>query len=100
MEEIGDALHSQHTAAAQSSVKNFVATRECTGMRTGCLCRSRGSSGFDYDNWFAQGHLASGGEERARVANRLHIQKDAFGGRIIAEEINEVSPPNIQHGAS
>ncbi len=69
-------------------------------MRGGRLGRRRTASGLQHDDWLAQGHSARRRQKGARVADRLHIDNDALGLRIVPEVIDQVTPGHVQHRAS
>src|ERR1019366_8657394 len=41
--------------------------------------------------------LARSGKKRSRVANRLHVEKNAPGGGIVSKIIDQITPADIEH---
>src|SRR5829696_293318 len=64
---------------------------------SGLACGLR-ASGFDHYYRFGQGDLAGRREERAGVADRLHVDHDALRLWVVAEVVDQVSPANVHHG--
>ena len=60
------------------------------GFRPACL---------HYDDRLIERNFASGGEKRARLADRFHVHDNAVGARVVAEIIDEVAPAHVEHGA-
>src|SRR3712207_3877232 len=56
-----------------------------------------GATGFNDDYGFGEGNLAGRREERAGVTDGLHVGDYALGVRVVAEVVDQISPPDIHH---
>ncbi len=83
--------------AAECGVENFVAAGQRPGMRCGRLGSLRRAAGLDHDDRLVQSDFTRRGQERARIADRFHVNHDAARVGIVAEVIDEVSPTDIHH---
>ena len=97
-EEVGDAVHAQDAHAPEGSVQYLVRTGEGARVRCRRLGRLGGAAGLDDDDRLGQRDLTSGGQEGPRVADRLHVDEDALGARIVPEIGDDVSPTDVEHG--
>ena len=68
-------------------------------MRRGCLGRRFRPPRLEHDDRLGQRHLTRGRQERARIADRFHVNHDALGIRVITEIIDQVAPADIKHRA-
>ena len=68
-------------------------------MRGGGGSSGGSAAGLDHVDGLAQRHLASRGNERARVADRLHVDHDRLRIRVVAEVVDQVTPVHVHHGA-
>ena len=68
-------------------------------MRGRSLGRRGGASSLDDDDRLGERNFARGREERARVADRFHVDDDAVGARIVAEVVDQVAPVHVEHRA-
>src|SRR5215207_3799148 len=100
VEHVGDAVYTQHTTAAKSGVQHFVAARERAGVRGGGLRGGGGASGLNNDNRLAECDFTGGGQERTRVANRLHVDDDTLRLWVAAQVVNQVAPTHVEHRAN
>ncbi len=99
IEQVGNGVDAQHAAAAEYRVEHVVRAGERTGMRGGGLGRGRGAPRLDHDDRLGQRDLACGGDERARIADGLHVDHDAVRVRVVAEIIDQVAPVDVEHRA-
>jgi len=80
--------------------EDLVAAEERTGMRRGRLGCLLGPAGLDHEDRLCERDLAGGGEEAACVADRLHVQGDALGVRVVAEAGDDLAHPTSRMGPS
>src|SRR5438552_17871335 len=66
-------------------------------MRRGGLGGLLGTAGFNHDDGFVQRYFSRGGEKRARVADRFHVDHDAARVRIVAQVIDQIAPTYVEH---
>src|SRR5579863_9571533 len=67
----------------------------------GCrLGRRLSAAGFNNDNRLSKGYFTGRGEERAGISDRLHVDDDARGLRVVTQVINQVSPAYVRHRAN
>ena len=85
--------------AAKGGVEHFVAAGQRAGVRGGGLGGGLGAAGLDDDDRLGQGDLARRREERPGVADRFHVDDDALRVGIVAQEIDQVAPVDVEHRA-
>ena len=86
----------QRRKAASSTSSLPVSEPVCEAA---ALAAGLGAAGLDDDDRLGQRHLARGREERPRVADRLHVDDDAVGVRVVAEVVDQVAPADVEHRA-
>ena len=96
-EQLGDPVHAQHAAAAEGGIEHLVAAGQGPGVRRRRLGRLLGAAGLDDDDRLGQRHLARRRQEGPRVADRLHVDEDALGMRVVAEVVDQVAPADVEH---
>ena len=99
VEQVRDAVHAQHTAPPERGVEHFIAAGQRSRMRRRRLRRGFGASRLDHDDRLSQRHFARGRKKRSRIADRLHVDHNAVGMRIVPQIIDQVAPSHIEHGA-
>src|SRR5262249_25943065 len=98
VEKIRDVLYAKYATATEGDVENFVGSGQRSGVRSGGFGSGGSASRLDDEDRLVERNLASGGQERARVADRLHIDDDRFRARIVTEVVDEVAPADVEHG--
>ena len=63
------------------------------------LAACAGPAGLDDDDRLGQGDLARRRQEGPRVADRLHVDDDAVGVRVVAQVVDDVAPADVEHRA-
>ena len=99
VEEVADAVGTQHAGAAEGRVEDLVGAGQRAGVRSGGTRGFLGAAGLHHDDRLLQRHLADGRQERARVAHGLHVDDDGVGVGVVAEVVDEVAPADVGHGA-
>ena len=99
VEQFGNRIHAQHTGAHEGGVEHFEAAGQRSGVGSGGLGGGFGATGLDDDDRFVQRDLAGGGQEVARVADRLHVNHDALGARVVADVVDQVAEIDVEHRA-
>jgi hypothetical protein len=99
VEEVGDRVDAQDADPPERGGQDLVGAREGAGVRSRCLGGLGGPAGLDDDDRLGQGHLAGGREEGPGVPDRLHVDDDALGRRVVAEVGDQVAPAHVEHGA-
>ncbi len=67
-------------------------------MGRGCLGRLIRAAGFDDYDGLGERNFASRRKKGAGIANRFHINDDAFGLGVIPEIVDEITPTHVEHG--
>ena len=99
VEQFRNAVHPQDAHALECGLQHFIAAGQRAGVGSRRLRRLRRAPRFDDDDGLGQRHFARGREKRPGVADRLHIDDDAFGVRIVAEMVDQIPPAHIEHRA-
>ncbi len=101
-EERLHAVHAQHAAAQQGRRQHCVVGRVRGIKVSGGARRLHADArllGLQHDDRLGKRHFARCGQKGPRIAQRFHIDKNAFGVYIAAKIINQVAPAHIHHGA-
>ena len=99
VKQVGDIVDAQHAGATERGFQNLIAARKRARMRRRGLRGSFGAAGLNHDDGLGEGDLAGGGQERARIADRFHVEDDAARARVVSEVIDKVAPTHIEHRA-
>ena len=99
MKKRGDAVDPQDAATAKGRFINFVASGHGAGVRgrgtRSCFRAAR----FDDNDRLVERNFPRGGEERSRVPDRFHVDKNAFRVWFIAKMRQQIAPTDVEHGA-
>ena len=97
VEEVVDVVHPQHAAAAEGRVQDRVAAGKGAGVGGRGLGGGLRAPGLDDDDRLALGDVPRRRQERARVPDRLHVEHNALGLRVVAEIRDHVAPVHVEH---
>ena len=97
LEELDDPVHAQHAAAAEGGIEHLVAAGQGSGVSRRRSGRLLSAAGLDDDDGLGQGHLACRRQEGPGVADRLHVEEDALGIRVVAEVVDQITPADVEH---
>jgi len=96
-EQVADALDAQHADPAERRVEHLVGAGQRSCVRGRSARRLRRATRLDDDDRLGQRHLARGGQEGARIADRLHVDQDRARAGVVAQVVDDVAPADIGH---
>ena len=94
--DIGDA---QQAGAAEGGVVDRVGAGQRTGMGGRSLGALRVAPGLDHHHRLGTRGRACGGHELARVPDRLDVEQDCAGFRILGEPVQQVAEIHVHRVA-
>ncbi len=99
VEQVRDRVDTEHARPAERGGKDLVGAGQRSRVGGRGLRRLGRPAGLDDDDRLRESHLASGREEGAGVADRLHVDDDAPGRRVVSEVVDDVAPAHVEHRA-
>ena len=94
-----DRVHTHHARLLERRRQHVVRARQRARVRRGGSSSGSRATRLDHVDGLAQRHLARRGDERASVADRLHVDHDRLRVRVVAEVVDQITPVHVHHRA-